>query len=356
MAMPKRNRKGQFIKGGGRARKRNTNPPKRKEAPRSRRSAPTAIIRVAAPRRNPAAATVVNPYGFMQPPAVVNPRRKRRNPAGGAIIPRKLKDLTKGKVLVPLFVGGGIGVASMALVDKYIGPKVPPWALSLIKVVVGVLELPLLNRIVAGSGFYALGFAAGDALATWVTKFLPFGDVDDYTGLGDVDIAGDVDELAGLGGLGDDGTEDVIGDMDGELNVVDGYGILPPVPIPPGFPRPMLARLKRGKLMWLLRLGIRPEDLQSLLSAPPQMRRAAIEKLRGEYDSRRQAHRPPEGRPPEWAKRPRLVAKHRRLMQIHQRGRGRVQGRGRGRGGLRGMDDAVNAAQNDRMEATAGLW
>jgi hypothetical protein len=355
MAMPRRNRKGQFVKkgrggtrrnpsrrkkGGGRKRRRTTR----------RRTSPTAIIRVAGPRSNPAAATVVNPYGFLQPPTATNPRRRRRrrrNPAG-ASLPTKLKDLTKGKVLMPLFVGGGIGVASVALIDKYIGPKVPPWALSLIKIVAGVLELPFLNRVVAGSGFYALGYLAGDALATWVTKILPFGDAE-YTddaidGLGSVEVAGDVD-VAGLGEFSDDGNEDVVGDVDGELNVVDGLGVLPPVPIPPGFPRPMLRKLKRGKLMWLMRLGIRPEDLEALLKSPPKMRRAAISKLRQEYDGRRDQHRPAGGGPPPWARRPRLAGKQRRLMRLHRR-----RGRGRGRGGLRGMDEDINAA----MDASVG--
>jgi len=292
------------------------------QAPKPRRN-PRKKKRARRRRRRNTAATVVNPspVTYVTLPRKKKRRRRRRNPTGLAAVPKSLKDLTKVKVVAPIVAGGGIGVALVAAVDKWVAPHVSPIVLTVIKIVAGVALMPILNRFIKGAGMYSLGFVAGEALTPWVSRWLPFGgapstigDVYDQEaaavseGLGYPEFSGDdADELGDAAAGGDEGVEEVIRDpQDGVAKVVDGLGILPPFPIPP-MPMPLVGMLRKRGLLWLTRMGLEEGDLSQLMRLPPGQRRPAIARLRAAYIAKKRGHARAHG--PRFARRP-IMAHH----------------------------------------------
>lgn len=269
-------------------------------------------------RRNPiGAATLVNPGRLRYAKAPVRRRRRRRrNPGLMAATTTKLKDLTKPKVVLPIIVGGGLGVVAAAAVSKWVAPRVPPKALPFVKIGIGVIGMPAVNRVYKGAGPYFTGFMAGTALADWLTPLLPWGGVDDYDedspmgeleddleGLGYAEVIGaldddDLDDLGDAGIAGDDGIEEVLHGQDGQDQLIDGLGILPPFPIPP-LPPGLLRLLRRRRLLWLLRMRIPQADLSRIMQAPRPQRHAALMRLRTAYKRKRSTMHKAKGAP--WA-------------------------------------------------------
>jgi len=142
--------------------------------------------------------------------------------------------------------------------------------------------------------------------------------------------------------------------------LVDGLGAFPPAPIP-RLPPPLLMKLKRANLLWLLRLGIPHAELIRLLRLAPPAKRAALMRLQTLYKRKRLGRgRPHAGHP--------LVAQHPTRRPRGPRGRGPMRGRhpklraalrrkgvrppGRGRRrGFRGFDDV-----DDDDASLMGVW
>lgn len=111
--MPKRNRSGQFVKGR------------------------TSARRV---RRNPIGGALI-----------VNPARKpaRKAPRKMGIVKgviSKAKRVLSGAVLIPLLIGGTVGVLAMAAFDKWLAPVVGKWNM-LGKAAAGLAMIPALNKV-----------------------------------------------------------------------------------------------------------------------------------------------------------------------------------------------------------------
>ena len=273
---------------------------KKKTTRRRRTSKRPIVLQIPAPRRrknpvrrrkrrrNPAAATVVNPRRRRRR------RRRRRNPS----LMSGIKSTFTAKTLVPIAIGGGLGVVGISLSSKYLTTRIDTKWQALIEAGVGLAGLPLVNRAYPGAGPYFTGFMVGSALARVLTPLLPWGEIDDdvdalVEGTGAIEFIGDgLDESENQkedgdeAAAGDAGLEDVISANDGQEYLVDGLGILPPMPVP-RMPRPFVGMLRRRGMLWLARLKLPQEEIQRLMDLPPLKRRGALMRLRALYRRKR---------------------------------------------------------------------
>ena len=236
-------------------------------------------------RKNPAAATIVNPKPKW--------RKRRRNNPG--IIKGAVKTL-KSPAVPQVAVGGGAGAIVIAASNKYLGPRVGKnWQMA-IEGLIALFGLSTMNRVYNGSGPFFSGFVGGSVIAKMIGGFLPFGDLDEldefdeFDEFDELDGCGDYGQIEFVGGLSefdDDGIEDVItmrGERGRGVHVVDELGFLPPMLIPP-IPPMLLALLRRHGLGWMLRLGIPHGDIMRVVKIrDPHKRKAAIAHLRAAYD------------------------------------------------------------------------
>ena len=284
------------------------NPGKRRKMPARTRSGRFVSRR----RRNPigAAATIVNPSPRRR-------RRKRRSNPSMPVLVRKFRDVVKPKVLFPAMAGAGLGVVGIAVSNKYLGPRVSPRVQGAIEAGVGLLGIPVLNKLYKGSGYWFAGFMLGSGISRWLLPVLPFGlrsGAAVAEDMGDVQYIGELDPS---GMHSDGGLEAVVVDDQGNPVVVDGLGQLPPFAPPGGAPPMLMAKLEKQGLAWLLRVAS-PGQIRRLMMLPPRRRQAAIAALRAEYDKRKA---PAAMGPPRFAQHPAVMA------HPHRRGRGRP-GRG----------------------------
>ena len=328
---------------------RKRNPPKRRKARRRR-------------RRNPAGATVVNPGVPMVTYQAANParrrrRRRRRNPG----IMQSVKSTLNTRTIVPIVVGGGLGVVGISLSGKYLTTRVSPKIQAGIEAGVGLVGLPLVNKLYRGSGPYFTGFMVGSAISKLITPLLPWGGMDEIDaiteGTGAIEFVGDLgamdDESGDEAAAGDGGLEDILPGDDGNAYLVDGLGILPPMPVP-RMPRPLFGMLRRRGLLWLTRLGVPQEEIQRVVQLPPLQRRAALARLRAMYRGKRRQARQMHGA--RFARHPMVRAHPARRGAPPMRRGGMVRGKGaRGvvrpkRGGKFGELDP-----DDGMEISGGI-
>uniref|UniRef100_A0A6M3L241 Uncharacterized protein n=1 Tax=viral metagenome TaxID=1070528 RepID=A0A6M3L241_9ZZZZ len=311
--------------------------------PGARRSAPKRSTsgRFVKTRRNPVG------LGSMAGAVIVNPAKKSkqlpRNPGLVKSIIRKGKGMLTSGVLVPIVVGVPLGILSVAAFDKYVAPRMSGLWSMLLKVIAGLVSIPLGNKISKSSGFYSGGLLIGSAIKDWLLKWIPLGD-----GLGNTDWLGEAggEDLDGLDEVSDGGVEDILGDAQGNAVLVDGLGVLPPVPIPIG-PR-MMRVLRRRRLAWLLRL-LSPDKIAELMSLPPLKRKAAIRELRAMYQSRKGQIEQRQGA--QHVDTPAVMAHPQRRAQQQQQQRFKAQqrqrfagGRGRGRGLQDVSDDEIGSS------------
>ena len=323
--------------------RRRRNPPKRRKRARRRR------------RRNSAAATVVNPP--MVTYQAANPRRRRRRRRNPSIV-QAFKGTLKKDVLVPIVIGGGLGVVGISLATKYIAPRLSTKWQAVALAGIGLVGLPLVNRLYKGAGPYFTGFMVGSALTKVVVPLLPWGEYDDddlvdgdlgvVEFIGDLSGEGDMDDEEGdAAAAGDGGLDDIMSDGK-RAYVVDGLGVLPPMPIPGGFPGALMGRLRRSRLGWLARMGLDPSEIRRILRLGPMRRRGALMRLRAAYRHKREQAEQTQGA--RFTKHP-LVVKHpKRRPRAPKRGkhvvtRGGVRRvarpRRRGRGKFGDMDDPM---------------
>jgi len=317
------------------ARKRKTT--KRRKAARRKSSRPI-VLQLPPPakkrrrRRNPVA-TVVNPSRRRK--VVRRRRRRKRNPS----LVKGIKGTFKGKVLLPILIGGGLGVVGISASQRWLAPRLSPKWQALAEAAIGIAGLPVVNKLYKGSGPYFTGFMVGSALTTVIKPLLPWGEYDDDIdaliegdGVGDIELIGGMDDgdlgfgeaEADSAAAGDDGLEEIIDDGP-ESHLVDGLGALPPVRMG-NIPPRLIHRLRQAGLLWLLRLGLPHENLMKLLSMPLPVRRGILMRLRKRYMGMRRKAVKRHGK--RWKAHPYVVHHPVRKRQA-------ARGRGRGRPGPR---------------------
>jgi len=249
-------------------------------------------------RRNPAAATIVNPS------RVRTVRRRRRRRKRNPSLPTAIKRTFRTKTLLPILIGGGLGVVGISASQKWIAPRLSPKWQALAEAGIGIAGLPVVNKLYSGAGPYFTGFMVGSALTTVIKPLLPFGmlDGDDELDamvegdMGAIEFIGDglgdfSDAEAEAAAAGDDGLEEVVEDQ-GADHLVDGLGVLPPVAFQrvmgmgPGrkkYPPALIQRLRAANLLWLLRLGIPAHVLIRLLQQPLPARTGMLKRWRRLY-------------------------------------------------------------------------
>ena len=268
MAKARRDSKGRFLpKGKGRAK------PRR--------------------RRNPvdpysAAATLVNPSKWRKPS---KPKPRKYNPPK---LMTSFKKLIKPKVMAPIVIGGGIGVAMVTASNRYLTGRISTTVHAILDIAAGVLSMPLVKKLWKGAEPYAAGVMVGSGVAKLAApalarltgmsdddQIVDMGDTEFYGDYGDVDQADDGEDLEGFA----DDAEAVMVAPDGSQLVVDGYGYLPPHKIAPL--RGMLPRMLAARgLAWMLRVRP-PRVIVRILKMPPAIRAKMIDQARKEYEARR---------------------------------------------------------------------
>jgi hypothetical protein len=314
-------------------------------------------------RRNPVAATVVNPSRRRIK------RRRRRRKSNPSLV-KGIKSTFKTKTLLPIMIGGGLGVVGISASQKWIAPRLSPKWQALAEATIGIAGLPVVNKLYNGAGPYFTGFMVGSALTTVIKPLLPWGDWGDDIDamiedddLGAIELIGGVeDDYSGFGeaeadqaAAGDNGLEGIVSDG-AESHLVDGLGVLPPVRIPQ-VPIRLLRRLQQAGLLWLLRLGIPHAELVKLLSLSLPHRRGALLRLRKRYvGMRRKAHKR-HGR--RFKQHPYVVGHPRRRQRAHIRHpimrKVRAKAMARRRfGDISGFDDEGDGAdvEHDMMAAS----
>jgi len=284
-------------------------------------------------RKNPidpysAAATLVNPSKWKKP---TKPKKRKYNPPN---LITQFKKLIKPKVMAPVVIGGGIGVAMVTASNRYLTGRISNTVHAVLDIAAGVLSMPLVRKLWKGAEPYAAGVMVGSGVAKLAApalarltgmddddQIVDMGDTEFYGDYGDVDAS---DDGADLEGFADD-AEAVMVAPDGGQLVVDGYGYLPPHKINPL--RGTLPRLLAARgLAWLLRVRP-PAVVVKILKMPPAIRGKMIAQARQEYEARRA---PLVAQGPQY-KRHRAVARHpmrrRRVIRVP----GRRFGMGRGR-------------------------
>ena len=245
-------------------------------------------------RKNPidpysAAAVLVNPSKWRKPSKPTGAVRKY-NPPG---LFSSVKKLIKPQIMMPIVIGGGIGVAMVTASNRYLTGRISNTVHAILDIAAGVLSMPLVKKLWKGAEPYAAGVMVGSGVAKLAApaiakltgldddQIVDMGDTEFYGDYGDVDQADDGDDLEGFA----DDAEAVMVAPDGAQLVVDGYGYLPPHEIAPlggNLPRLLASR----GLAWLLRVRP-PRVIVQILRAKPPIRAAMLAQARKEYEARR---------------------------------------------------------------------